>query len=297
MSFGENLQFYRKEKNMTQEQLAEQLGVSRQTVSKWEANTSYPEMEKILQLCELFSCSMDTLLRGEAKQQTEEDTAGYDRHMNQFCLRIILGIELAVCGGVGNLACEAFRLPEYISTLAALLFFIAGGLVLVATGIQHSQFKEKHPQIRPFYKEEKIEAFESRFPFLITGGIGVILAGGVFAVIGEEVPAPSFCTAEIYNVIVLMFAAVGAGILIYAGMQKSKYNIENYNKENRPQKETSRKDRLIGMWCGCIMIFATIVFLLMGFLFQMWEICWIVFVIGGMLCGVVTVIINGAIDE
>ena len=46
--FGENLQFYRKKREMTQEQLAERLDVSRQTVSKWEAGTSYPEMEKIL---------------------------------------------------------------------------------------------------------------------------------------------------------------------------------------------------------------------------------------------------------
>ena len=56
MSFGENLQFYRKRKDITQEQLAEQLGVSRQTVSKWESDSSYPEMEKILQLCDLFEC-------------------------------------------------------------------------------------------------------------------------------------------------------------------------------------------------------------------------------------------------
>ena len=59
--FGENLQFYRKKREMTQEQLAERLDVSRQTVSKWEAGTSYPEMEKILQLCELFSCEMEII--------------------------------------------------------------------------------------------------------------------------------------------------------------------------------------------------------------------------------------------
>lgn len=39
--FGENLQFYRKQRNLTQEQLAEQLDVSRQTVSKWEAGVSH----------------------------------------------------------------------------------------------------------------------------------------------------------------------------------------------------------------------------------------------------------------
>ena len=52
MSFGENLQYYRKREEITQEQLAEKMEVSRQTISKWEAGTSYPEMEKILQLCD-----------------------------------------------------------------------------------------------------------------------------------------------------------------------------------------------------------------------------------------------------
>lgn len=48
---------------MTQEELAEKLGVSRQTVSKWELDTAYPEIDKIIELCTLFSCSMDQLVR------------------------------------------------------------------------------------------------------------------------------------------------------------------------------------------------------------------------------------------
>ena len=64
MSFGRNLQFLRKMRNtMTQEDLAEKMGVSRQTVSKWELDMAYPEMEKVLELCRLFSCSMDQLIR------------------------------------------------------------------------------------------------------------------------------------------------------------------------------------------------------------------------------------------
>ena len=64
MSFGQNIQFLRKMRNkMTQEELAERLGVSRQTVSKWELDTAYPEMNKLIDLCELFSCSMDQLVR------------------------------------------------------------------------------------------------------------------------------------------------------------------------------------------------------------------------------------------
>lgn len=64
MSLGQNLQFLRKMGNkMTQEELAEKLGVSRQTVSKWELDMVCPEMNKLVELCNLFSCSMDELVR------------------------------------------------------------------------------------------------------------------------------------------------------------------------------------------------------------------------------------------
>lgn len=63
MSLGQNLQFLRKMRNMTQEELAERMDVSRQTVSKWELDTASPELNKIIDLCSLFSCSMDQLIR------------------------------------------------------------------------------------------------------------------------------------------------------------------------------------------------------------------------------------------
>ena len=64
MSFGQNVQFLRRMRNrMTQEALAEKLNVSRQTVSKWELDMAYPEMNKLLELCDLFYCSMDQLVR------------------------------------------------------------------------------------------------------------------------------------------------------------------------------------------------------------------------------------------
>lgn len=62
MTFGEKLARERKELNYTQEQLAEILGVSRQSVSKWESDIAYPETEKLIKMGKLFSCSMDYLL-------------------------------------------------------------------------------------------------------------------------------------------------------------------------------------------------------------------------------------------
>ena len=62
MKFGENLKNIRKEKNMSQEQLAEKVNVSRQSVSKWETGESYPEMNNILELCKIFNCNINDLI-------------------------------------------------------------------------------------------------------------------------------------------------------------------------------------------------------------------------------------------
>ena len=62
MDFGKKLTKLRKEKGLSQEDLANELNVSRQAVSKWESNNSYPETEKIIVLCKIFNCSMDELI-------------------------------------------------------------------------------------------------------------------------------------------------------------------------------------------------------------------------------------------
>ena len=65
MSFGENLQLLRKKNQLSQEGLAEMLGVSRQAVSKWELEEGYPEVDKLLLLSKKLNVSLDSLLGGE----------------------------------------------------------------------------------------------------------------------------------------------------------------------------------------------------------------------------------------
>ena len=65
MSFGDNLQYLRKRDKITQEELAEKLQVSRQSVSKWETSEAYPETEKIIALCDIFGVTMDALISGD----------------------------------------------------------------------------------------------------------------------------------------------------------------------------------------------------------------------------------------
>ena len=62
MKFGDNLRKIRKSKKMSQEQLAEKMNVTRQSVSKWENGESYPEMSNIFELCKVFNCKLNELV-------------------------------------------------------------------------------------------------------------------------------------------------------------------------------------------------------------------------------------------
>lgn len=108
MSFRDNLQHLRASRNMTQEQLAMLVGVSRQSVTKWEAERAYPEMDKLLKLCQIFDCSLDDLVSGDLTAREEDvaapevpagpptDVCGYDEHARRFAFRIATGAALFV---------------------------------------------------------------------------------------------------------------------------------------------------------------------------------------------------------
>lgn len=75
MSLGKNLQYLRQlSGNMTQESLADKLNVSRQTISKWEMDAANPEMEKVLELCKIFNCSLDNLFREDLDKRCNKYT-------------------------------------------------------------------------------------------------------------------------------------------------------------------------------------------------------------------------------
>lgn len=113
MSFGKNIGFYRKQLKITQEELAERLYVSRQTISRWETDSVFPDVETIIKLCEIFGCDMDTLVRGDAEaksniaeeseQDAEENNGAEDEEEREYekrrrrRWRIAVNINTAIC--------------------------------------------------------------------------------------------------------------------------------------------------------------------------------------------------------
>lgn len=72
MTFGERLLEYRTHEGLSQEKLAEKVGVTRQTVSKWETNQSVPDFDKIIPLCEALGISTEELIKGEKEEKNAE---------------------------------------------------------------------------------------------------------------------------------------------------------------------------------------------------------------------------------
>lgn len=83
MNLGEKLFELRKTKKLTQDEVAEKLNVTRQTVSKWETNQSTPDFDKILPLCELYDISTDELLKGEKQEKSEENNYNNEEKKNK----------------------------------------------------------------------------------------------------------------------------------------------------------------------------------------------------------------------
>ena len=134
MSFRDNLQHLRGTRDLSQAQLATLLGVSRQSVAKWEAEKSYPEMDKLIKLCDLFECSLDDLVRGDltgcataneaiveaepASAATPVDKDGYDEHMRRRAWDVAAGVAVIAAGlgtdaEIGRASCRE-RVCQYV---------------------------------------------------------------------------------------------------------------------------------------------------------------------------------------
>ncbi len=84
MLFNSNIQYLRQVNRITQEQLAEKLAVSRQTISKWESGEALPEISKLMELSDIFHCKLDELLKENMKDKHNEYSDVTIKHIEAF---------------------------------------------------------------------------------------------------------------------------------------------------------------------------------------------------------------------
>ena len=324
MSFRDNLQHLRATRNMTQEQLAMLVGVSRQSVTKWEAERSYPEMDKLLRICEIFDCTIDELVQGDLTQREPEpaqavpaqaalaDVTGYDEHHVRFATRLALGVGIIILGLALAALFEGVALgPLPADGLSGLVLFagvIAGLAFIIPAAMDHTAFQRSHPFVENFYTAEQEERARHAFGVQLAVGIGVIIAG---------VAMGSVLDTRITNALFFAFVAVGVFVLVRAGIMAGRIDVEDYNLEALSELNEEEVASIVGeeraartlvkvrrrrksnAVCGIIMLVATIIALVLMFYGQelgkdafLHNFFWIPWVVGGLLCAVATIVVE-----
>lgn len=292
MAFSDNLQFLRSRQGQTQEQLAEALEVTRQSVSKWEGGQSYPEMDTLLRICELYHVDLDTLMRGSVEDSLVEDTAQYDRFMNGFSKRMAFAIG-GIIAGVGLCGLlEARGVSQYLIGAFLLLVVAVCVVVIVASSLQNENFRKAYPTIADFYTEQEKQAFRQKFVWFIAGGVGAILFDVAllllfFSKFPEEEPFESYAIS-----VFLLIVAGAVTAFVYAGIQEEKYKIDEYNRDNNPTPEVKKRMGLITTICAALMTLVTALYVGLGLALDLWRTAWWVFAVGGILCAVVYIVLD-----
>lgn len=300
MKLAQNLAFRRRALGLTQEGVAERLGVSRQAVSKWESGQSRPELELLLALSDLYGCSVDELLRGtppdlpaseqSAPSEEEEEEApseadrllfeAYDREARTFAAAISGGVGLLVAGGAlfffFSMLHPLFGAAGFLLTAAVSVY------LFIIYGLRHSQFRREHPYVPDLYTDEDRQTFHRLF----SSGVAIAVAVMVADVAGLVFMIPSRFSPASYISLFLLVLSAALTILIALGMLHGRFHLNQT--EEAASSAAFQPDMEGEGICGAIMLAAAGIFLVAGFLFHAWHPAWIVFPLGGILCGIVS---------
>lgn len=292
--FPENLAQLRRQAGYTQESLAEAMGVSRQAVSKWESGQAMPEAATLVDLADLLGCSLDQLMRQELSEPlvpapAEGETDGeaqdraaftaWGRHMDRFSKMIAWGVAL-VLTGVSALLLVSTQVEEGdpLTVLPFFLFLAAAVSLFVWGGISHSDFQKAHPDVPMLWTAQEQDGFRKKFRLGITlAVVGVLLDVTLLVLLGWRAGEDEAAKAGAVALFMLILA-VCVWTFVYLGIQMEK--MEGEPSVKRPDDP----------WAGVIMMCATILYLLLGFVWELWHPGWVVFPIGGILCGILSVV-------
>ncbi len=180
MNLGEKLYELRKAKNLTQDEVAEKLNVTRQTISKWETNQSTPDFDKILPLCELYDISTEELLRGEKQGQKIEENEKEKKDKNNYenmtinqikqksaevvCSSVLIFIVAVAYAGIG----VSVMMWNPVVVGCTFLIMIGWGVTRI---VKHYMSIPKFEKTKKEEKQDKIIKQVSD----IIGGIGVAI--------------------------------------------------------------------------------------------------------------------------
>lgn len=311
MIFADKLIQLRKKSGWSQEELAEQMNVTRQSVSKWEGAQAVPDLEKLLRLSQLFGVSTDYLLKDEL--EAEQPAAGAEEsalrrvsmeEANDFvtvkaatarpvALGVLLCILSPICLLLLGAMCERPNSGFSEGLAAGLGLLILLGMVVTAVAV----FVSSGSRTARFEYLEK-EIFETEYG--VTGmvkarreqykntydrgnliGICLCVASPLFLFLGMAVFSEDDLCMVLCLCLTLALAGAGVFLLVRVGIVWASY--EKLLQEGEYSKEEKSRLPVTGAVSTVYWLTATAVYLAWSFASDGWKHTWIVWVVAGVM--------------
>ena len=313
MSLGDKIAELRRQRGWSQENLAERLGVTRQSVSKWESGASVPDLDKIIGLSELFGVTTDYLIKceGAAEAAPSEAEPADDQHSRYVTAsmarefieltsanapKTALAVALFVLSPICLILLSALsELPGAVISegaaaglgIAILLIMVAAGvamLILLSAKISKYEFLEMDSirldaEAARFVGRMKAE-FEKPYYLSVAAGVALCIIGALPLIVLACIEASDLIISAGVGMLLILVAAAVYLFVRFGGI-RSAYNKllqeEDYTPEN---KEVERRT---GTFTGIYWCVITAAYLGVSFVTSQWDKTWIIWPVAGVL--------------
>lgn len=324
MKLSDKIILLRKQKGWSQEELAGQLDVSRQSVSKWESGASIPDIDKILLLSQIFGTTTDFLLKedNEPKDVTEEQSSEATKKetpkrrvsrqeaetflsiRKEASKKIALGVWLCIVSPalmmtlIGISESTSLGLNENIAVAIGLVTLFVLVTIAVSKFIEQGIILSKYEYIE---KEEILiehdlecalkKDSEAYLPIFSTH-----IATGVVLCILSVIPLVTFALIEnelmvmISISILLIIVAFGVHRFVEASIIKGSYDQLLQSGDYSVVRKKASKT--METFSGVYWMIVTIIYLLVSFISGYWGITWLIWVVAGILFGIISLIME-----
>ncbi|MBR6309485.1 MAG: helix-turn-helix transcriptional regulator [Lachnospiraceae bacterium] len=316
----------RKRCGWSQEELAEKLSVSRQSVSKWEGAQAVPDLQKILKMAEIFNVTTDYLLRDEI-EGVPVDNTGYteDKDYNirkvsmeeaneyldtikALAPKLALGVLLCVVSPILLIVLagisESGLIPENVAVaigLGALFGCIAVAVFLfVAYGMKTEKYEfltkedfETEYGVDGMVKDKKAKT-EEFYGKMIVAAVLLCVLCPVPLVMVAVMGASSMMVISMVGLLLAM-VAMATYIFVLIGSITDSYKI--LLKEKEFSKEHKKGDKIVGSVAGTYWLIVTAIFLYLGFVHDSWKSNWIIWPIAGLVFAAIMTILNAIVKR
>lgn len=320
----------RKKNGWSQEELAEMLEVSRQSVSKWEGAQSVPDLQKILKMAEVFGVSTDYLLKdeiepeplkensgniiptdsGNVRRVSMEEASEFISLKKEILPKIGLGVFLCITSPViliflaGLSNAGMCRLSENTSVAIGLLFLflqigIAVFLFITKGGkLSKYEFLEKEAFETEYgvdgMVKERLASHESINTKAMTTGVLMCVLGAVPLVMCSVLGMSSFIITSMVCLLLLLVATAVYLFVSVCGVNNSyKMLLQIGDYTNEMKSKNKKLDPLTrGYWMAMVVIYLSV-----SFLTGRWDRTWIIWAVSGVLFALIRIIAESFIKE